>query len=148
MITMRSRFPDQPCLAISGEMYSRCLCAMRCRHGRGIKMENFLRRLVGAIAFSMILGAASAAAGPNPGEAVYKSKCAVCHGPDGAGKTVMGEKLKARDLRSAEVQKETDAELAQIITKGKEKMPSYAGKLTKEQIGQLVSYIRELAKKK
>lgn len=111
-------------------------------------MENFLRRLVGAIAFSLILGAASAAAGPNPGEAVYKTKCAVCHGPDGAGKTVMGEKLKARDLRSAEVQKETDAELAQIITKGKNKMPSYEGKLSKEQIGQLVSYIRELAKKK
>lgn len=111
-------------------------------------MENFLRRLVGAIAFSLILGAAAVAAGPNPGEAVYKTKCAVCHGPDGAGKTVMGGKLKARDLRSAEVQKETDAELAQIITKGKEKMPSYEGKLTKEQIGQLVSYIRELAKKK
>jgi cytochrome c6 len=81
------------------------------------------------------------------GAATFKGKCAMCHGPDGAGKTAMGQKLNIRDLHSAEVQKQGDAELAQVITKGKNKMPAYEGKLTKEQIDQLVGYIRELGKK-
>lgn len=105
------------------------------------------RMVVSAIAFGLILGAASVAFAQNPGESTYKAKCAMCHGPDGAGKTAMGEKLKVHDLRLPEVQKQTDAELAQIITKGKEKMQGYEGKLTKDQISQVVSYIRELAKK-
>ena len=37
-------------------------------------------------------------------------------------------------------------ELAAIITKGKEKMPAYDGKLTKDQIGEVVKYIRTLKK--
>lgn len=82
------------------------------------------------------------------GAATFKAKCAMCHGPDGSGKTAMGEKLKIRDLHSADVQKQTDAELAQIVTKGKNKMPPYEGKLTKEQIDQVVVQIRELGKKK
>jgi mono/diheme cytochrome c family protein len=82
------------------------------------------------------------------GAAIFKSKCAMCHGPDGSGKTAMGEKLNIRDLCSAEVQKQTDAELSQIVTKGKNKMPPYDGKLTKEQIDQLVAYVRDLGKKK
>jgi mono/diheme cytochrome c family protein len=82
------------------------------------------------------------------GAATFKAKCTMCHGPDGGGKTTMGGKLNIRDLRSADVQKQTDAELAQIITKGKNKMPSYDGKLTKEQIDQVVAYVRELPKKK
>ena len=82
------------------------------------------------------------------GAAIFKSKCAMCHGPDGSGKTAIGEKLNIRDLRSAEVQKQTDAELSQIVTKGKNKMPPYDGKLTKEQIDQLVAYVRDLGKKK
>ena len=82
------------------------------------------------------------------GAATFKGKCAMCHGPDGSGKTAMGEKLKIRDLHSAEVQSQNDAELAQIVTKGKEKMPAYDGKLTKEQIEQVVAYVRELGKKK
>jgi len=81
------------------------------------------------------------------GADTFKAKCAMCHGPDGAGKTTMGEKLKVRDLHSADVQKQSDAELSQFITKGKEKMPAFESKLSKEQIDHLVGYIRELGKK-
>ncbi len=72
----------------------------------------------------------------------------MCHGPDGSGKTTMGEKLKIRDLHSSEVQSQSDAELTQIVTKGKEKMPAYDGKLSQEQIAGVLAYIRELGKKK
>lgn len=80
---------------------------------------------------------------------VYKTKCAVCHAPDGSGNSVMGKKLGAKDLRSEEVQKKSDAELNDVITNGMGKtMPAYKDKLTTDQIKGLVVYIRELAKKK
>src|SRR5215472_13805396 len=90
-----------------------------------------------------------AAPGRAQGDAatVFKSKCAACHGPDGKGETAMGKTLKIRDLGSAEVQSQSDAQLAEIVTKGKNKMPAYDGKLTKEQIGELVAYVRALGKK-
>ena len=80
------------------------------------------------------------------GESLYKAKCAMCHGPDGSGKTPMGQALKVADLHSDQVQKLDDAALKGVITKGKNKMPGYEGKLTKEQIDKLVAYIRSLAK--
>jgi len=85
--------------------------------------------------------------GQETGESLFKAKCAMCHGPDGAGKTTMGQALKIPDLHSSEVQKLGDAELTQIVTKGKNKMPAYEEKLSKEQITQLVGFIRDLAKK-
>ena len=78
---------------------------------------------------------------------LFKSKCAMCHGPDGTGKTIMGEKLKIPDLHSADVQKKSDADLKTIITKGKNKMPAYETKLSKEQVDSLVTFIRDLANK-
>jgi mono/diheme cytochrome c family protein len=90
---------------------------------------------------------ATAAHAQGDGAALFKAKCAACHGPDGAATTTMGKMLKIRDLGSVDVQKQTDAELNQIITKGKNKMPAFDGKLKKEEIEQLVAYIRELGKK-
>jgi len=82
------------------------------------------------------------------GESVYKTKCQVCHGPDGSGDTVMGKKLGAKDLKSAEVQKQTDAEITNVIKNGKEKMKGFAGKLSDDEIKTLVAYVRDLGKKK
>jgi cytochrome c6 len=81
------------------------------------------------------------------GESLFKGKCAMCHGADGSGKTTMGEKLKIPDLHSADVQKKSDADLKTIIGKGKDKMPGYESKLSKEQIDKLLEFIRELGKK-
>ena len=41
---------------------------------------------------------------------IFKAKCASCHGPDGAGATAVGKAMKVRDLRSAEVQKQSDTD--------------------------------------
>ncbi len=80
------------------------------------------------------------------GAALFKAKCAPCHGPDGKGETAMGRVLKVRDLSSAEVQKQTDAELTAVIENGKGKMPAYKGKLSSGDVKELVSYIRSLKK--
>jgi cytochrome c6 len=79
---------------------------------------------------------------------LFKTKCAACHGPDGAGKTPAGAAMKVRDLRADEVQKQSDADLTATVTKGKNKMPAFGGKLQKEEIDQLVAYVRGLAKSK
>jgi mono/diheme cytochrome c family protein len=92
-----------------------------------------------AFAFSTWSMAADAAAD-------YKAKCAACHGPDGKGDTAMGKKLGIKDFSSAEVQGMSDADLTNIITKGKDKMPAYDGKLTKDQIDGIVKWIRTLKK--
>jgi mono/diheme cytochrome c family protein len=81
-------------------------------------------------------------------ENLYKAKCASCHAVDGSGNTPAGKKLKTRDFRLPEVQKQSDAQLIEITTKGKDKMPAFEKKLTGEQIKQLIAYIRELIKKK
>lgn len=79
--------------------------------------------------------------------ATFKAKCAMCHGADGKGSAV-GQKMGVHDFTSADVQKMSDAELADVISKGKNKMPSYAGKLQESDIKGLVAYIRQLGKGK
>ncbi|HUB03256.1 MAG TPA: cytochrome c [Terriglobales bacterium] len=80
------------------------------------------------------------------GAADFKAKCAACHGATGSADTAMGKNLKIRDLGSADVQGQSDAQLTDIISKGKGKMPAYDGKLSKDQISDLVKYIRSLKK--
>jgi cytochrome c6 len=108
-------------------------------------LENKVVLSAGAIALLLFLSPSTRA--QDTGESLFKGKCAMCHGLDGAGKTVMGEKLKVPDLRSADVQKKSEAELKTLIAKGKDKMPAYETKMSKEQIDKLVEYIRDLAKK-
>jgi mono/diheme cytochrome c family protein len=83
-----------------------------------------------------------AGGGPADGAALYKAKCAACHSPDGSGTSPMGKKLGVRDLGSADVQKQSDAELAKITSDGKNKMPAFKGKLSDEEIAALVKHIR------
>jgi mono/diheme cytochrome c family protein len=80
------------------------------------------------------------------GEALYKTKCATCHGPDGKGETAIGKANKLRDLASPDVQKQSDDELSGIISAGKSKMPAYGKSLKPEQIKDLVTYIRTFKK--
>jgi len=80
------------------------------------------------------------------GGALYKTKCAACHGADAKGETTIGKANKLRDLSSAEVQQQSDADLTGIITGGKGKMPAYGKSLKPEQIKDLVGYLRSLKK--
>jgi cytochrome c6 len=100
----------------------------------------FLILLGGAICPSWISAQSDSAA-------LFKSKCVMCHGEDGSGNTPSGKALKAKDLRSDEVQKNSDSGLTDIITKGRNKMPAFGQKLKPDQIQQLVAYIRHLGKK-
>lgn len=80
-------------------------------------------------------------------EGTYKAKCAMCHGADGKGETATGKTLKVKDFASEEVQKMSDADLADAIAKGKGKMPPFKS-LSAEQVKDLIAYLRSFGKKK
>jgi mono/diheme cytochrome c family protein len=82
----------------------------------------------------------------NDASKVFKASCTLCHSEDGSGNSPTGKALKAKDLRSAEVQGKTDAELTETITKGRGKMPAFGTKLSTDKIKSLVAYIRQLPK--
>lgn len=110
--------------------------------------RDWLKKAAVAAAVVASLCLSTPARAQDAGEKVYKTKCAMCHAPDGSGKTAMGDKLKISDLRSEDVQKLKDADLNKVIAKGKNKMPAYGDKLSGKQIANLVSYVRELGKKR
>lgn len=107
-------------------------------------MMNFIRATVVVIGCAFVVTSGCFAA--ESGADVFKAKCAGCHGAIGAGDTGMGKSLKVKDLGSAEVQGKSDTDLIDTIAKGKKPMPGYEGKLTKDQIQDVVKYLRTLKK--
>jgi mono/diheme cytochrome c family protein len=104
-------------------------------------MQNLTKAVLTVLACTLVFSTWSLA---DSDADTFKAKCAVCHGADGKGETTMGKTLKARDLGSADVQSQSDADLAGIITNGKGQMPSFDGKLTPDQVKDVVKYIRTL----
>ena len=75
---------------------------------------------------------------------VFESKCAKCHGLKGKV-TKRGENLGAKNFADLNWQKTiTDNEIINAITNGKNKMPSWKGKITQNEIEELVHYVRVL----
>lgn len=105
-----------------------------------------MKRKLFAIAVVLFLLATPAMLAAD-GAALYKAKCASCHGADGSGQTPMGKSMKLRDLRSKEVQAQTDQQLYTWTADGKGKMPAYKAKLSEAEITALVKAMRDLAKK-
>jgi cytochrome c6 len=103
--------------------------------------------LVGLAFFAVSIVQASPAPDRAADSATFRTKCAMCHGPDGSGSAV-GKSMNVPDLRSPEVQKLPDAQLTQIISEGKGGMPPFKSSLSEDQIHSLVSYVRSLHQKK
>jgi len=83
----------------------------------------------------------------NPGEAIYKQNCAVCHGPDGEANTPVAKALKAQSLKAPAIIKKSDAELIEFVKKGKGNMPAFGAKLSDSQVKEVIAYVRALQKK-
>ena len=84
----------------------------------------------------------------NSGQALFKARCALCHGEDGRGQTNLGKQLKAFDLNSPKVQKNSNAQLKQVILQGKGNMPPFQAQLNAEQVNEILKYVRHFGKKK
>ncbi|MGH9512065.1 MAG: c-type cytochrome [Terriglobales bacterium] len=109
-------------------------------------MRNLVPRFI-RFAFSCCIVLPAAVYAQSDAAKIFKTNCVLCHSENGSGDSATGKALHAKDLRSDEVQKQSDAALAEVITKGKGKMPAFRAKIHPEGVAKLVAYIRALPKK-
>lgn len=76
------------------------------------------------------------------GAALYKAKCAMCHGPDGAGKPA----AKIPSLVSDDAKKKSDEDITKVVTTNP-KHAALAKALTADQVKAIVATVRDLQKK-
>jgi len=93
-----------------------------------------LLALAGVAALSTSLFAAD-------GAAVYKSRCAGCHGADGS-KTIAA--MGVKPLNTAEVKKMGPSGVSNLVAHGHAKMPAFEGKLTPYEINAVSAYVLTL----
>jgi len=105
------------------------------------------------LAFGGLLAAATMAtpdqAFAQDAAALYKTKCAKCHGAEGKGDGSAAKtmKLTVGDFTDAKRMAEyTDARMTEIIVKGEKKMPKY-DTLKPEEVSALVAYVKTFSKK-
>jgi mono/diheme cytochrome c family protein len=82
------------------------------------------------------------------GQALYTKNCASCHGKTGLGDGVKARTLKdfPGDFSKAEFQSQSDGDHFYRIRSGRGEMPKYEGKLSDEDIWNIVNYSRTLKK--
>jgi len=92
-----------------------------------------------------VIAAASLAAGAALGEdgaALYKAKCASCHGAGGQGDTPMGKALKVKPLAGTKLSAD---EVAKVAAEGKPGTKMMATKgLTPEQYKAIAAHVKSL----
>ena len=103
--------------------------------------------LVSLILLAVPFSASAQAGKAEDGQKLFDQDCSKCHGPDGSGNTPIGKAVGAKDLRSPEALKLTDAQIYTQIDQGKGNMPPFGGTLNKAQIDDLIAYVHALGKK-
>ena len=96
---------------------------------------------------AIVLSTASVAFAQSEGEAIYKAKCQMCHGATGNGDSPAGRTMKVKPFSDPEVTKLSETAMVDIAMNGQNKMPAFKGKLTDDQIKDVVAYIHTLLKK-
>jgi mono/diheme cytochrome c family protein len=107
-------------------------------------MTTFLSRITtGGL---LLLGCALAASAQKDPKDLYLDKCSACHGPDGAGNTAKGKKLKMKGVTETTA-KMSAADMIKVVQTGKgTDMDAYGKEFSADQIKGLVEYYRSLAK--
>ena len=109
--------------------------------------KSWTMRFAYGVGVVLMVGALSSRAeADDKSAALYKQKCAACHGAEGRGDTPAGKSTKVRSFNGPDVAKLGDEELAGVIEKGKNKMPAYGKSMKPDEIKAMVAYIRSLAK--
>jgi len=95
-----------------------------------------------ALSASMVLAADAKA-----GKDVYDKSCKSCHGADGTANPGVAKMMKVDipDLKSAEVQGMSDADIKKIVSEGKGKMKP-AASVTGASLDNVVAYVHSLKK--
>jgi cytochrome c6 len=102
--------------------------------------------LIAMIALALFLMLPNLSWAADDGATIYKTKCAMCHGADLAGKPA----AKIPSLVGDNAKKASDADLTDMIANGgkdKKAMHAFANKgVTPDQIKMVIAYVREAQK--
>jgi mono/diheme cytochrome c family protein len=82
------------------------------------------------------------------GQTIFKKNCQMCHGEKGMGDGPAGQRLNPKPANFADksgMEKMTDGELFQVITKGKNPMPAFEHKLNETDRWHVINFIRTFA---
>lgn len=98
----------------------------------------------------LVVNAAAQAPAKSGGAKLFAAKCASCHARDGKGNPGMVKMFKLKDasvinLTLEATAKKSDADLTKVILAGRNKMPSFKGKLTADEISAAIGFVRTLA---
>jgi predicted CXXCH cytochrome family protein len=106
-----------------------------------------MRTVVISIALVALSSGAAFAADAKAGQGVYDKSCKSCHGADGTANPAIVKMMKAdiKDLKGAEVQSKSDADLKKVISDGQGKMKPIAS-VTGASADDVVAYVRTLKK--
>lgn len=97
---------------------------------------------------ALLLAAGARAGEGGKGKELFGAKCAACHGKDAKGNPGMAKAFKldlaALDLVDEATLAKKDADLTSVTSKGRGKMPAFAGKLSDTEIVGVLAYLRVL----
>jgi mono/diheme cytochrome c family protein len=95
------------------------------------------------VALAVVLAFASATAFADSGDATYKAKCAMCHGPTGTPSAGMAKAMGIKPSSDPAIQALTVDQISTAVKAGKGKMKPIAG-LTDEQIKDVSTFFHSL----
>ena len=81
------------------------------------------------------------------GRRIFERKCASCHNTNGDGDTITGSRFPYANLIDGVWRSDGSlAAIEQQVRVGHDPMPKFEGKLTDEEIRQVASYVKDLAR--
>jgi mono/diheme cytochrome c family protein len=73
---------------------------------------------------------------------LFRQNCAICHGPEGEGKTLDDGK-QIPNLRDGDFKYKTDGEIYRHISEGGNGMTPFSGQLTEREINLMVRFVQD-----
>ncbi len=106
-----------------------------------------MRMILTAFTLVALSATAALAADAKAGKDVFDKSCKSCHGADGTANPGVAKMMKVDipDLKSAQVQGMSDADLKKIVSEGKGKMHAVAS-VTGASLDNVVAYVHTLKK--
>jgi mono/diheme cytochrome c family protein len=95
------------------------------------------------VVLAAVISLASAAGFAQSGDATYKAKCAMCHGPTGTPSAGMAKMMGIKPASDPAIQALTIDQVSAAIKNGKGKMKPIAG-LTDAQIKEVAAFYKGL----
>jgi mono/diheme cytochrome c family protein len=104
-----------------------------------------MKLVIGTFASLLFVFSLSAAGDAAKGEKLYATKCKSCHGAQGQGNPAIAKatKVEFRDLKSAEVQKMSDADLAKLALGGHGKKKPLKT-VTPAELDDIIAWLRKM----